>query len=150
MSLPSDDGRLEQVLAELDSKLTAWSGAISHAQSVVIERLKREPRSTHPSISSDSSPHEEIQIPSTEPISTTPAEPTLSAHAINTGTPLTAEDEAILATLDTDAVLKVQVLRRLSNYTKSVRELVEKYQLGNPEPETGTSMKKSFWRRSSK
>ncbi len=156
LSLALDDGRLDEALADLNSKLTAWSGAISHAQSLLIERLRHEPiTSVHPPIHASCSSVQVAEEPTFQETedstpelphddTTSPAAPIAENPALVSTSP---EDEALLATLDPDTVLKVQVLRRLSNYRKSVRELLEKHHISQPASDPGQAKKKSFWRR---
>lgn len=167
-ALPPDDGSLDQAVADLDSKLAAWSGAILRAQTALkdLATARKDdapvaspeaPAPVTPSARIDSrpvtkrAPVPDVSTPPTPatvpaPAGPSPARVDAPAPAAPVPNPAPAEDEALLASLDPETVRKIQVLRRLSNNKKSVRELLEKVQ-STPSPPAAPPVKKSFWRR---
>jgi hypothetical protein len=63
-------------------------------------------------------------------------------HAGLTGSP---EDEALLASLDSETASAVRVMRRLSPVRKSVRELLKEYEASRPTPPAAVQPKKKPW-----
>ncbi len=165
--IPEDDGRLNKALADLDSKLAAWSGAILNAQTSLRDIVQHQP---DPVV-------EEIPATRTEPIKKTTAEPRIETSAppaaaegvkppaeapackiskepeiigespVATAPTEPGDDEALLATLDPETAKRIQVLRRLPGQKKSVRELLEKHRMASPPTVPTQPSKKSFWRK---
>jgi hypothetical protein len=165
--IPKDDGRLNQALAELDSKLAAWSGAIQHTQSSLRDIIRHQPvPPAEESVSariesieeSPSNAGKEQPAPAATEDSTVPEntgvckvskEPEIPAAtpAPAASTDSGGDDEALLATLDPKTAQRIQVLRRLSGQKKSVRELLETHHMGSAPTVPTQPNKKGFWRR---
>lgn len=148
VTIPEDDGKLQQALAELDSKLAAWSGAIHHAQSTLKEAAlsKETPAPSEPVMP-------KVQAPAPSPVvekTVKVQEPPPPAEVPAAGPVSAEEDEALLATLDPETAKRIQVLRRLSGKNKSVRELIEQHHLTTSPSSPAQTNHKGFWRRQDK
>jgi hypothetical protein len=167
--IPEDDGRLNDALADFNSKLAAWSGAIHHAQSSLRDILRYQLGSPTEELDfsrvegiaeSPSEIEAEQPAPSSEEKVSVSQEPCVETiKAVEVETPVLVEsakpsepindndDETLLATLDPETAKRIQVLRRLSGQKKSVRELLEKHQMTTAPSVPNQPSKKSFWRR---
>ncbi|MFA5863440.1 MAG: hypothetical protein WC975_02000 [Phycisphaerae bacterium] len=143
-ALPADDGTMAKALADLDAKLEAWSGAITHAQTSLKSLITQQnTQQTKPAVS-----RERVIAQTRNPSAASPPNPPKIAEPVKEkALPSPNEDEALLASLDPETARKIQVLRRLSGNTKSVRELLEKHSVTASTPPATPSNKKNFWRR---
>ena len=132
VALRADDGGLEQHLAELDAKLAAWLAVVQAGHAALLELARRvvpgavSPDGTHSLLEPD---HGGGRTPMT----------------------ISAEDDALLQTLDPETAKAIRVKRRLSPGSRGVRELLEEYQAAQTQrlgPETDdTPERRGWWRR---
>ena len=134
---PSEDTGLSQALADLDSKLAAWSGAINSAQTSIKKMIEDKPKPTVKTALPTVQIKQKKYLP--------PVEKQETASTAD-------DDEKVLATLDVATAQKIQVLKRLNGNRKSVRELLELYQANSTNKNSAAKIcdqsgRKKFWRR---
>jgi len=144
-SLPSEDnGSIEQALSQADEKLAAWTAAMIEAQARL---TPMGPVSDVPCAPADEALPEETQAPPSNPETVNDIDPSPGMVSEpeperelpdNDACPAADEqpesaadgddDEALLASLDTDTANAIRVMRRLSPGQESVRELLKRHQ----------------------
>ncbi len=162
IQLPPNDGSLDRALAELSTKLDTWSGAMQNIENTLRNKVECVTARREGVIQAEtkSAPKPEARPKGEskptlvdQPVSSRLESPltsgTVTCEVASAATTSTAEDEALLASLDSETAGKIRILRRLSNNKSSVRELLERLRAtaNRPSPTAEEPKKKSFWRR---
>ncbi|MEW6199192.1 MAG: hypothetical protein AB1601_11105 [Planctomycetota bacterium] len=126
-ALVAGDGLIEQRLAELDAKLSAWLELMRSGQTALAMTLRGRRAAGRAVPPADSAASSETSV--------APVEPEL-------------DDEQLLASLDPETANAVRVRRRLSRDKRPIRELVAEIQAARRAEPTPTSARKRWWRRS--
>lgn len=124
-ALQVDDRRLDECLAELDTRMSAWLAAVRAAHDALIRGTA-------------------LQV--TRPANSA-APPTVAPRADASPAAPPLDGEALLATLDEDTANAIRVKRRLTHGRRSVRDLLEELR-STPAPaaaEAAPAQKKPRW-----
>jgi len=164
-----EDAQIDKALADLDKKLEAWSGAATdleralqdlagqpdqrdkpeeHAPTLPEAQEASEQQPKVPDASGDGEARDRPETVAREGEQL--PEQTDETAALSPdgreGDSQEDEDQRLLATLDEEAAHRLRVIRRL-NPEKTVKELIEKYQLRGQTQTSEEPRKKSWWRR---
>ena len=128
VALRGGDGAIEQRFAELDAKLGAWLAAMEAGRAVLLALARRVVPSGGPGESAGGA----VDAGGTQEL---PAEP--------------LSDEKLLQTLDPETANAIRVKRRLTQGTRSVREMLDDYRAAQAQPQAQSSRpeRRGWWRR---
>ncbi|UCD30031.1 MAG: hypothetical protein JSV03_06025 [Planctomycetota bacterium] len=167
LDIPKDNSSIEQALADLDSKLASWTATVCESQ--LLQEQTSEPQEQ---LIESPDQQTESDVPIDESTPPTPAttedlsnddlavsESEVEQEAVSSSidteeqkeeslesAPDQDDDEEILDSLDEDTAKRIRVLRRITNGKKSVRELLQEYQVAQRENKVEEKPKKSWFR----
>ncbi len=169
-TLPLEDDRIDQALVELDMKLDAWAEMIittetrlknlaSSLKTQESDKIETQASGDETSVADTTSVYRETENETVSLIEKAekPEQPQIKNEV--TDEPVLVEEsakdntdqedeESLLATLEPELVKKIQVLRRLTNKKRPIRELIEQVKSGASTSASEVEpKKKSFWRR---
>jgi hypothetical protein len=126
------DDKLEERLAELDSKLSVWLALVQAGHAALLELARKVVPSAVP---------RESRAPLVQPVDPGPARPP----------PAPSADDAFLQTLDRETARAITVKRRLCHGSRSLQQLLEEYRAAQAQEQTGPSRQPTtrwgWWRR---
>ncbi len=90
--LPPDDGSIQQALAELETRMTAWTAAMSDAQAVLRESARQHGIAMPAEAAAPAAPEKPVQPEPAAPAATAPSEP-----PVKPSVPQIRKDRAVMA-----------------------------------------------------
>ena len=153
-ALRDDDSLIAQALSDLDTTLATWLTVMLEGQTAMLAQVRRnDSPADAPTIERSGtvdsppkrpdSPGSRLFQGSASSTANLEHEPPTSETPDNT-TVIPDDDEGLMASLDMETANVIRVKRRLSNNTKSVRELLDELGI-EQSPSKGANPRRSRW-----